>query len=124
MSEQLPKGVATVAHLAGFDAVIDARAPGEFAEDRLPGALSMPVLDDEERTRVGTLYKQVSPLQARKVGAAMVARNVADLALFLDAMAGWCPFDPLTYDAPAGTKFFYNTPAYAFLKPLLEKAGK
>jgi tRNA 2-selenouridine synthase len=49
MSEKLPKGVATVAHLAGFDAIIDARSPGEFAEDHLPGAISMPVLDDEQR---------------------------------------------------------------------------
>ncbi len=32
-----------------------------------------------------------------------MARNVPDLALFLDTMAGWCPFDPLTYDAPAAS---------------------
>ena len=50
----------------------------EFAEDHLPGAVNWPVLDDEQRRIVGTLYKQVSPLQARKVGAAMVARNIAD----------------------------------------------
>ena len=30
-----------------------------------------------------------------------MARNVPDLALFLDAMAGFCPRDPLTFDAPA-----------------------
>jgi amidase len=30
-----------------------------------------------------------------------MARNVADLALFLDTMAGFCPLDPLTFDAPA-----------------------
>jgi tRNA 2-selenouridine synthase len=77
MSEKLPKGVATVAHLAGFDAVIDARAPGEFAEDRLPGAVSMPVLDDDQRARVGTLYKQVSVFEAKKLGAALVSRNIA-----------------------------------------------
>lgn len=29
-----------------------------------------------------------------------MARNIPDLALFLDSMAGWCPADPLTYDAP------------------------
>jgi amidase len=29
-----------------------------------------------------------------------MARNIADLALFLDTMAGWCPLDPMTYDAP------------------------
>ncbi len=60
-----------------FDAVIDVRSPAEFAEDHLPGALNWPVLDDEQRRIVGTLYKQVSTLQARKVGAAMVARNIA-----------------------------------------------
>jgi len=67
-----------VADPGRFDAVIDARSPAEFAEDHLPGAVNWPVLDDEQRRIVGTLYKQVSPLQARKLGAAMVARNVAD----------------------------------------------
>lgn len=33
-----------------------------------------------------------------------MARNIPDLALFLDTMAGWCPLDPLTYDAP-GTSY-------------------
>jgi tRNA 2-selenouridine synthase len=61
-----------------FDTVIDVRSPAEFAEDHLPGAVNWPVLDDEQRRIVGTLYKQVAPLQARKVGAAMVARNIAD----------------------------------------------
>ena len=61
-----------------FDAIIDARSPAEFAEDHLPGAINWPVLDDEERAIVGTLYKQVSPFEARKRGAAMVARRVAE----------------------------------------------
>jgi len=77
MSEKLPKGVATVAQLAEFDTLIDARAPAEFADDHLPGAISLPVLDDEERARVGTLYKQVSVFAAKKVGAALAAKNIA-----------------------------------------------
>ncbi|KAF0166121.1 MAG: tRNA 2-selenouridine synthase [Rhodocyclaceae bacterium] len=77
MAEKIPKGVATVAQLAEFDTLIDARAPSEFAEDHLPGAISLPVLDDEERARVGTLYKQVSVFEAKKLGAALVAKNVA-----------------------------------------------
>ncbi len=77
MSARLPKGLATVAQVAGFDAVIDARSPGEYAEDHLPGAISCPVLSDEERARVGTIYKQVSPFEAKKVGAALVAKNIA-----------------------------------------------
>jgi len=77
MLEKLPRGMATVAQLADFDTVIDARAPAEFAEDRIPGAISMPVLNDEERARVGTLYKQVSAFEAKKLGAALVSRNIA-----------------------------------------------
>lgn len=64
------------ARLGEFSAVIDVRSPGEFAEDHLPGALNWPVLDNDERRIVGTLYKQ-DPLEARKLGAAMVARNIA-----------------------------------------------
>ncbi|MGH8706099.1 MAG: tRNA 2-selenouridine(34) synthase MnmH [Burkholderiales bacterium] len=63
--------------LAGFDAILDARSPSEYAEDHVPGALSCPVLDDAERARIGTLYKQVSPFEARKLGAALVAKNIA-----------------------------------------------
>lgn len=60
-----------------FDEIIDVRSPAEFALDHIPGAVSLPVLGDEERARVGTLYKQVSQFDARKLGAALVARNVA-----------------------------------------------
>jgi tRNA 2-selenouridine synthase len=60
-----------------FDAILDTRSPAEFAEDHVPGALSCPVLDDEERARIGALYKQVSPFEAKKHGAALVARNIA-----------------------------------------------
>lgn len=65
-----------LAGLSDFDALIDVRSPAEFAEDHLPGALNWPVLDDEERRIVGTLYK-ASPFEARKLGAALVARNIA-----------------------------------------------
>ncbi len=85
--------MATVAEVGNFDAIIDARAPGEFAEDHLPGALSMPVLDDEQRARVGTLYKQVSAFEAKKLGAALVSRNVADHIErhLLDKPKSWRP---------------------------------
>jgi tRNA 2-selenouridine synthase len=59
-----------------FDAIIDARSESEYAEDRLPGALNWPSLHDDERRIVGTQYKQVSDFEARKLGAAMVARNI------------------------------------------------
>ena len=66
-----------VAALSGFDAIIDVRSPSEFAEDHLPGAVNMPVLDDAERAEVGTEYVQGSKFRARRNGAALVARNIA-----------------------------------------------
>lgn len=67
----------TVAELPAFNDIIDVRSPGEFAEDHIPGAINLPVLNDAERERVGTLYKQVSSFEAKKVGAALVSRNIA-----------------------------------------------
>ena len=67
------------AALGSFDTIIDARSPAEFADDHLPGAVNWPVLDDDERRVVGTEYKQVSAFDARKHGAAIVARRVAEI---------------------------------------------
>lgn len=66
-----------IVRLAEFDAIIDARSESEFAEDRLPGAVNWPTLNDEERHLVGTEYAQVSPFDARKHGAVYAARNIA-----------------------------------------------
>lgn len=77
----------------GFDDIIDVRSPSEYADDHVPGAISLPVLSDEERARVGTIYKQVNPFSARKIGAALVARNAA-LHLegpLADRPGGWRP---------------------------------
>lgn len=77
----------------GVDEIIDVRAPAEYAEDHLPGAINLPVLDDAERARVGTIYKQVSPFDARKIGAALVARNAAAhlQGPLADRPGGWRP---------------------------------
>jgi tRNA 2-selenouridine synthase len=79
--------------MLGFDDIIDVRAPAEWAEDCLPGAINLPVLDDAERAEVGTIYKQVSPFTARKVGAALVAANAARhlQGPLADKPGGWRP---------------------------------
>jgi tRNA 2-selenouridine synthase len=76
MSLQLTEDVSAAA-LARYDMLIDVRSPGEFAQDHLPGAVNLPVLTDAERAQVGTIYVQESRFKARRVGAALVARNVA-----------------------------------------------
>ena len=64
--------------MAEFDAIIDVRSPAEFALDHIPGAINLPVLNNEERIEIGTLYKQASPFAAKKLGAAYVSRNIAN----------------------------------------------
>lgn len=77
----------------GFDDIIDVRSPAEFADDHIPGAINLPVLDNAERAEIGTIYKQVSPFQARKRGAALVAANAARhlLGPLADKPGGWQP---------------------------------
>lgn len=77
MSVHTVPAAEAIARLGDFSAIIDARSEGEYAEDHLPGALNWPSLNDAERKLVGTLYKQVSPFEAQKRGAALVAANIA-----------------------------------------------
>ncbi len=60
-----------------YSEIIDVRSEGEFAEDGIPGAINLPVLSNEQRAKVGTIYKQISPFEARKIGAALTAENIA-----------------------------------------------
>ncbi|MBZ8180170.1 tRNA 2-selenouridine(34) synthase MnmH [Oscillatoria salina] len=60
-----------------YSEIIDVRSPAEYAEDRIPGAINLPVLDNQERAKIGTIYKQVSPFEARKLGASLVAANIS-----------------------------------------------
>jgi tRNA 2-selenouridine synthase len=95
MGIQLTEAV-DAASLAKFDAIIDVRSPGEFAEDHVPGAENLPVLDDAQRAQVGTIYVQDSRFLARRIGAAHVARNIA---LHLETALADRPasFKPLIY---------------------------
>jgi tRNA 2-selenouridine synthase len=76
-----------------FDTIIDARSESEFALDHLPGAINCPVLDDDERILVGTTYKQVNAFEAKKIGAPLVARNIARHidTLWKDKPRDWKP---------------------------------
>jgi len=79
--------------IAQFDDIIDVRSPAEYADDHIPGAISAPVLDNEERALIGTIYAQESPFKATRLGAALVARHIADYleTLFADRPKGWRP---------------------------------
>ncbi len=87
------RGPVGIEAIGDFDCLIDARSPSEYQLDHLPGALNHPVLDDEERRIVGTLYKQTGAFEARRVGAAMVAANLARhwTEAFADKPENWRP---------------------------------
>jgi tRNA 2-selenouridine synthase len=48
--------------------ILDVRAPAEYAQGHIPGAISLPLFTDAERARIGTMYKQVSPDKAVLLG--------------------------------------------------------
>lgn len=84
---------AALADLQHFDTIVDVRSEAEFAEDHIPGAINCPVLHDAERAEIGTLDRQHSAFEARRRGAAYVARNIA-LHLessLADKPRGWKP---------------------------------
>lgn len=76
-----------------FDTIIDVRSPAEFAEDHIAGAINCPVLNNEERIVVGTMYKQVGSFEAKRLGAALVAKNIGHHIenLFQDKPRDWKP---------------------------------
>ena len=95
--------IANVTQVSEFDEVIDVRSEDEFAADRVPGSVNFPVLDNAERARVGTLYKQASPFEAKRVGAALVSANIARHLQhgFFDRPRDW---RPLVYCWRGGTR--------------------
>jgi tRNA 2-selenouridine synthase len=68
---------ACLVQLEQYDSIIDVRSESEYALDHIPGAINCPVLNDAQRIEVGTLYKQTSAFEAKKIGAALVAENIA-----------------------------------------------
>ena len=93
MSLHRISAIEALGQLAEFSTVIDARSESEYAEDRLPGAVNWPSLHDDERKTVGTSYKQISQFDAKKMGAALVSKNIS-AHLFrevLDKPRGWQP---------------------------------
>ncbi|HHX51780.1 MAG TPA: tRNA 2-selenouridine(34) synthase MnmH [Clostridia bacterium] len=63
---------------------VDLRSPGEYTVDTIPGAFNLPLLNDEERKIVGTIYNEQGPYQAREAGLGIVAPKLPDLVRQLE----------------------------------------
>ncbi len=60
-----------------FDLLIDARSPKEFAHSKIPGAINLYALNDDEHKEVGTIYKQKNKNEAKLLGAKYICLNAA-----------------------------------------------
>ena len=77
-------------------AMIDLRAPSEFAEDHAPGAINVPLFEDDTRSYVGLLYRQFGPEAAFQEGRAAVVEGVQTLVSnILSAIGRPMPADDL-----------------------------
>lgn len=56
--------------------LIDTRSPGEFAKGSFPGAVNLPLMQDDERAKVGTAYKQQGQAAAITLGQRLVGGEV------------------------------------------------
>jgi tRNA 2-selenouridine synthase len=63
--------------LAAPGVVLDARSPAEFEQGHIPGAISFPLFDNEERARVGICYKHEGQEKAIELGLEIVGPKLA-----------------------------------------------
>ena len=58
--------------------LIDVRAPIEFKQGHIPNSINLPILSDEERHRVGIVYKQQGNEAAVRLGHKLVSGSIKD----------------------------------------------
>ena len=59
--------------------LVDVRSPNEFVKGHIPGALHIPVFDDEERAQVGIRYKKAGRSKATDLAMELVRPKQQDL---------------------------------------------
>lgn len=74
--------------LAKNNLVLDVRSPGEYAYAHMPGAISLPLFNDEERAKVGTTYKQQSRENAIKIGLDFFGPNMREMVERVEEIVG------------------------------------
>lgn len=87
----MPQTITFQPELLDSHCLIDARTPLEFAEDHLPGAHNVPLLTNEQRVEIGTLYKQQGPHLARIRGMELTAPRFPAIMHEVAALANGRP---------------------------------
>ncbi len=87
----MPEKISFTPALLDSHCIVDVRTPLEFAEDHLPGAINVPILNDEERVEIGTIHKQVGPQAARVRGLELTCGRFAAMVAEITVQAGGRP---------------------------------
>lgn len=87
----MPEQITFTPDLLDSHCIVDARTPLEFAEDHLPGAINVPLLSNEERVEIGTLYKQEGAHLARVRGLELTATRFPEIVAEIAAAAAGRP---------------------------------
>lgn len=87
----MPEKITFSPDLIDTHCLIDVRTPLEFAEDHIPGAVNVPLLSNEERAEVGTIYKQVGSVEARRRGLELTCPRFAEMVDTIIAAAAGRP---------------------------------
>ena len=80
--------------------LMDMRAPAEFSHGAFPGAVSLPLMTDEERAQVGLCYKQQGQAAAIELGLQLVAGQLRE-----ERMAQWVEF---AHEHPGGYLYCFR----------------
>lgn len=86
MAEQI--AIETFISLSARFPVVDVRAPLEYKQGHIPGAVNIPLFDDHERKVVGTTYKQVNREAAMYAGLEFAGKKLVQLAKEGERLAG------------------------------------
>lgn len=70
---------------------VDLRSPLEYEEDHLPGAVNLPIFNNQEREEIGTLYKQVGERVAKQRGLEILAPKLPSI---MDQLREWSSKQP------------------------------
>ena len=87
----MPEKIIFTPQLIDSHCLIDVRSPLEFEEDHIPGAYNVPLLSNEERVEVGTIYKQVGAVEARRRGLELTCSRYYDMVERITSLSAGRP---------------------------------
>jgi tRNA 2-selenouridine synthase len=67
--------------------LVDVRSEKEYLADTMPGAVNIPLLNNEERAVVGLAYRENGPDQALELGLNLVSSKLGEKLFTVDKLA-------------------------------------